>query len=197
MIRRRYRCPGCERVFDYDHHPSISADPLPLQCPYRDCNYTTEEGEAPIAAVVAPHIAKPIRATVDNMHTAMEDGAQFRANMARERFGLSEEEARQLTETNSLDNLREGDTSNIPVNNLVTQAIDANPQAYGWQGGAAQGAALSPQVQSGPFPNAGLRAMQQIRSAHPSMVASSGHQTTAQSSLPALETQQPGYRQRA
>lgn len=194
MTRRRYRCPTCQGIFVYDHHPSIEADPLPdgSACPH--CGFVAES-EYP-AAVVSPHIAKSIRATVDNMHRDMEDGAAFRANMAREKFGLSEEEARQLVETNSLDNLREGDTSAVPVNNLVTQAIDANPQAYGWQGGAAQGAALSPQVQSGPFPNAGARAMAQIRAVHPSMVASTGHMAAAQSSLPALETQAPGYRPR-
>ncbi len=195
MTRKRYRCPSCSGIFVYDHHPSIEADPLPdgAACPH--CHFVAESDYP--AAVVSPHIGKPIRATVDNMHRGMEDGAQFRADMARERFGLSEEEAKQLTETNMLDNLREGDTSAIPVNNLVTQAIEANPQAYGWQGGASQGAALSPQVSSGPFPNAGLRAMNQIRAVHPQMVASSGHMTAAQSSLPALETQAPGYRKRA
>lgn len=195
MIRRRYRCPSCSGIFVYDHHPSIAADPLPdgAACPH--CHFVAES-EYP-AAIVAPHIAKPIRATVDNMHVAMEDGAKFRSDMARERFGLSEEEANALTETNSLDNLREGDISAVPVVNAVTRAIDANPQAYGWQGGAAQGAQLSPQVQSGPYANAGARAMAAIRAVHPQMVASTGHNTSAQSSLPALETQLPGYRKRA
>lgn len=194
MTRKRYRCPSCEGIFVYDHHPSIEADPLPVNAACPHCHFTSDEDYP--AAIVAPHIAKPIRATVDNMHAQMEEGSQFRANMARERFGLSEDEARQLTETNSLDNLREGDTSAIPVNNVVTQAIAANPQAYGWQGGAAQGAALSPQVSSGPFPNAGARAMAAVRAAHQQMVSSTGHQTSATSSLPALETQQPGYRPR-
>lgn len=181
MTRKRYRCPSCEGIFVYDHHPSIEADPLPSNAACPHCHFMSEDDYP--AAIVAPHIAKPIRATVDNMHAQMEEGAQFRANMARERFGLSEEEARQLTETNSLDNLREGDTSNIPVNNVVTQAIAANPQAYGWQGGAAQGAALSPQVASGPFPNAGLRALQQVRSTHSQFVASTGHNAVVSTTL--------------
>ena len=196
MTRKRYRCPSCEGVFVYDHHPSIEADPLPdgAACPH--CGFVAESDYP--AAVVAPHIGKQIASTVDTLHRDMEDGAAFRAQMARERFGLSEEEARQLTETNSLDNLRAGDTSNIPVNNPVTQAIEANPTNFGWSGGAAQAPAYSQAVQSGPFPNAGLRAMQQIRAVHPAMVASSGHKTVAQSSLPALEiTQNPNYRPRA
>lgn len=194
MKRQRYRCPQCNGIFVYDHHPSVEADPLPANAACPHCGFTAEEPYP--AAVVAPHIAKPIRATVDNMHADMEAGAEFRAQLLREKFGLSEEEANQIKETNSLDNLREGDTSAIPVNNVVTQAIDANPQAYGWQGGAAQGAALSPHVQAGPYPNAGARALATLRSVHQSVVASTGHRTAAVSNLPALETQAPGYQPR-
>ena len=182
MIRKRYKCPSCSGIFIYDHHPSIEADPLPddAACPH--CHFVAES-EYP-AAIVAPHIGRQIKTTVDNMHRDMEDGAAFRANVAMERFGLSADEARQLTETNSLDNLREGDTSNIPVNNEVSRAIEANPNAFGWTGGAAQGAALSPSVASGPYPNAGLRALQAVRSVHPQLVASTGHTAVAQTSLP-------------
>lgn len=194
MIRRRYRCPECSGIFVFDHHPSIEADPLPdgAACPH--CHFVPES-EYP-AAVVAPHIGRPIRATVDNLNRDMESGAAFRSQIAQEKLGLSSEDARAMLETNSRDYLREGETSDIPVNNLVTRAIDANPQAYGWQGGNNQGAALSQTVQSGPFPNAGLRAMQQIRNVHPVLVASTGHAAVATSSMPALETQQPGYRPR-
>jgi DNA-directed RNA polymerase subunit RPC12/RpoP len=194
MIRRRYRCPECSGIFVYDHHPSIEADPLPAGATCPHCGFVPES-EYP-AAVVAPHIGKPIRATVDNLNRDMENGAAFRAQVAQEQFGLSPEDARAMTETNSRDYLREGDTSAIPVNNEVTRAIDANPQAYGWSGGNAQGAALSTHVQGGPYPNAGLRTMQQIRNVHPAIVASTGHRAVATSSLPALETQQPGYRTR-
>lgn len=195
MIRRRYRCPECSGIFVYDHHPSVETDPLPdgAACPH--CNFVPES-EYP-AAVVAPHIGRPIRATVDNLNRDMEDGATFRAQIAQEKFGLDAEAARAMTETNSRDYLREGDISAITVNNEVTRAIDANPQAYGWQGGNAQGAQLSGQVQGGPFPNAGLRALQQIRGVHPAMVASTGHMAPVTSSMPANEiTQNPNYRPR-
>jgi len=193
MTRKRYRCLSCSGVFAYDHHPSIEADPLPTDEPCPHCGIIADVD----AAVVAPHIGRPIARTVDNLHRDMEDGEKFRANVAMEKFGLSSEEARVMVATNSLDNLRQGDTSNIPVNNPVSRAIDAQPQTFGFSGGAAQqGMAASPMVQSGAFPNAGLRAMMEVRAAHPGMVASSGHKTAATSSLPALETQQPGYRQR-
>lgn len=194
MTRKRYRCPACDGIFVYDHHPSIETDPLPddAACPH--CQFVAESDYP--AAIVAPHIAKSIGRTVDALHRDMEDGEKFRADMAREKFGLDADEARQLVATNSLDSLREGDTSAMPVNNAVSQAMEAAPQAYGWTGGAAQGAALSPMVQSGPYANAGAKAMQQIRAVHPAMVASSGHKTASTSSLPAIETTQPGYRPR-
>jgi DNA-directed RNA polymerase subunit RPC12/RpoP len=189
MTRKRYRCPSCEGIFVYDHHPSVEADPVGF-CPR--CGFTQDMDPA----LVAPHIGRTIAKTVDNMHRDIEDGEKFRADMARERFGLDADEARAMVATNSLDNMRAGEITAMPVNNAVSQAIAANPNAYGWSGGAAQGMALSPSVQSGPFPNAGLRALQKVRAAHPGFVAASGHKTTATSSLPALETQQPGYRQR-
>ena len=195
MTRKRYRCVSCQGVFEYDHHPSIEADPLPTDEPCPHCG-VLDFGSEP--AVVAPHIAaRSIVKVVDNMHRDIEDGEKFRANVAMERFGLDADEARAMVATNSLDSLRAGDTSAIPVNNQVTQAMAAAPQSYGFSPTAAQqGLAASPQVQSGLFPNAGLRALTQLRAIHPAMVASSGHNTVATSSLPALETQAPGYRPR-
>ena len=81
MTRKRYRCPACEGIFVYDHHPSVEADPVGF-CPR--CGFTQEMD----AALVAPHIGRPIAKTVDNLHRDMEDGEKFRADMAREKFGL-------------------------------------------------------------------------------------------------------------
>lgn len=192
MTRKRYRCTHCSGVFEYDHHPSIEADPLPTDEPCPHCGVSAESEPA----VVAPHIGLRIAKTVDTLHRDMETGEQFRADIMSEKFGLDREEARQLVTTNSLDSLREGDVSAIPVDNQVSRQIAAHPSAFGWQGGAAQGAALSPHVQSGVFPNAGARAMQQLRAIHPHIVAGSGHKGVVTSSLPALETTAPGYRSR-
>lgn len=194
MTSKRYRCPSCGGIFVYDHHPSIEADPLPNDAACPHCGFVSEVDYP--AAVVAPHIGRPIARTVDAMHRDMEDGEKFRANVAMEKFGLDAEEARAMVATNSMDNLRPGDISAMPVNNPVSRAMDASPQAYGFTGGAAQGMALSPAVQSGVYPNAGLRAMNQVRDAHAGFVASTGHRASVTTSLPALETQQPGYRPR-
>jgi hypothetical protein len=94
------------------------------------------------------------------------------------------------------DYLREGDTSQVYTPTVIDQHIAAAPHAFGFQGGAAQGAALSPQVQSGPFPNAGLHALQEVRGVHGAFTSAAGHSGPTTSSLPALETAVPTYRKR-
>ena len=192
MMRRHYRCPECGGVFVYDHHPSMEADPLPddAACPH--CSYRAAEYPR---AVVAPHIGRPIRATVDNLMRDMEDGAEFRANIAREQMGLSEQEAMALKVTDARDNLREGDIAAAPVHNDVTRAMEAQPQNFGFQA-SAQGAAYSGAVQGGPFPNAGLHALNKVREMHPRLVSSTGHGAVVSTSNPDLGTLQPGYRKR-
>lgn len=178
MIRRRYRCPQCSGEFAYDHHPSVEADPVQF-CPR--CGFNQEMDPA----LVAPHIGRPIRATVDKLNRAMEDGSQFRAQIAQEQLGLSAEEARVMTQTNMMDHLREGDTTHVPVDNAVSRVIAAHPQAYGFSGNPAAGAALSPHVQGGPYPNAGLRALQEVREVHPRLVASTGHKAPVSTTVAA------------
>ena len=194
MTRRRYRCPGCSAVLVYDHHPSIEADPLPLDLPCPGCGFVQEAYEQ---ALAMPAIRTTIVAAVDGLHRAMEEGSEHRALVAQEQFGLDASEAAGLRETDSRTGIRQGDTSFVPVNNPVSQAIATQPQSFGFAGTAAQqGMAASPMVQSGAFPNAGLRAMEEVRAGHARLVASTGHKTAATSSVPALETQQPGYRKR-
>ena len=194
MTRKRYLCPACKGVFVYDHHPSIEADPLPdgAACPH--CAFVPESEYPP--AVVSPHIQRSVVHAVDGMHRAMEEGANHRATVAQEVHGLDAVEAGLMRETNSRDHLRPGDTSFAPVVNDITRMMDATPRATGFSGGAAQGMALSSSVQTGAFPNAGLRAMQELRAGHAANVASTGHRAPVTSSVPALETQQPGYRKR-
>lgn len=191
MIRRRYQCPECLYEFNYDHHPTIAADPAPRFC--AKCGLDTEGDYDP--ALVMPHIGRPIKGIVDNQHRAMEDGAEFRAEMARETMGLDQEGANAMKLTNMKDNLREGDTSDMPARNDVTQIMEAAPQGmFGFQ--QAAGLGYSASVSDGQYPNAGARAMQQVRAQHGQRVAASGHAAQVVSSTPGLETQQPGYRKR-
>lgn len=194
MIRRRYQCPSCLHEFPYDHHPSIEADPCPRYC--ARCGFDSQ-GEFD-AALVMPHIGRQIRNIVDDQHRAMEDGAAFRAEMAREQFGLDQDQANAMKMTNMKDGLREGDTSDMPVSNDITRVMDAAPQGmFGFQGAA--GVGYSGAVSEGQYPNAGARAMQVVRAQHgqrAAQVANHHHTATVTSSLPAREVEAPGYRRR-
>jgi hypothetical protein len=182
MIRRRYRCAECHCLFDYDHHPSLEADPLPNFCPNPVCGQSLENVTA---ALVAPHLAtKAIVGSVDATIRGMEEGAEIRAQMAQEMGGLDSSEAAGLRITNQKDNLRAGDSSDIPVVNDVTRSMAIQPQGtVGFQSG---GLGYSSTVGQGPYPNAGLRAMIEAQSRFRPAV-----------DRPALETLQPGYRRRA
>lgn len=181
MIRRRYACPECAKQFVYDHHPSVAADPLPRFCPH--CGFDSQ-GEFE-TALAAPLISTGASKRTDGMLRAGEEGAQFRADIAREKFGLDADAANMLR-----------DTSAAPVNNAVSQHMASLPQ--GSVGFNPQRAAeYATAVSSGPYPNAGARTMQGLRSAHQAFVAGAGHAGPTSSEIPALETVQPGYRKRA
>ena len=181
MIRRRYACPACQHQFTYDHHPSVAADPVPRYCSH--CGFDSQgEFETPPAM---PAIGKGLVQRTDNLLRAGEEGGQFRADIARERFGLDAEGANMLR-----------DVSAAPVNNAVTQAMAALPQGtVGFN--PTNAAAYSAKVSTGMYPNAGARAMQAVRGAHQAFVAGAGHAGPTSSEIPALETVQPGYRKRA
>lgn len=183
MVRRRYSCPECAKQFTYDHHPSIAADPLPRFCPH--CGFdATGEFETPPAA---PAISRGMVQRTDNLMRAGQEGADFRANMAREALGLDAEGAAAIR-----------DISAAPVHNEVTQAMAAAPTGtVGFN--PVNGVGYSAAVSQGLYPNAGARAMQGVRDFHQKFTAGAGHAATATTSsdLPAVETQQPGYRRRA
>lgn len=192
---RTYECPGIPKhpghQFTFLHHPVD--EPPPRYCP--TCGFDSAGDYEP--AVTAPHIQRPIRAIVDNGYRAMEDSSNERAARAQELFGLDKGESDTLKITNLRDNHRVGENSLVPVVNDVSRQMDAvnafNPNVVGFQPG---GSALSPEVQTGPYPNAGARTMQQLRAAH-SKYAAATEGRALMSDTPATETQAPGYRRRA
>jgi hypothetical protein len=196
MIRRRYRCPSCQRVFEYDHHPSVEADPVSA-CPYTGCD-AAAGSMAP--ALVMPHIAKSIGRNTDAYYREMEAGAAFRAQMAQETHGLTTEEASAIKITDMRDNLKEGEIAAPPVS--------ATPGGLGFIDGGPIAAGLQQSVFAGHHVNAGLDAMMKLRQGHALTAASrvaAGTEpgnsrvfanTTMTTELPANETQAPGYRRR-
>ena len=193
MMRKRYRCSDCSRQFDYDHHPSIEADPLPGECPYSDCR----SNAAALPGIVAPHLAmNSIVRAVDDTYRGMEEGSEVRAQMAQEFHGVDASEAANMKITNILDGRREGESSDPQVNNAVSQSMASTP-GVGFQG--ASGLGYSQSVSQGPYPNAGLRAMMDVRARHNQVAArvTGGAGGAFTVDRPAIETQVPGYKRRA
>lgn len=186
---RTYRCSACEGQFDFMHHPAD--EPPPRFCPL--CGFDTE-GEAPTPVLATPHLAGVAGKAGDAVWKAEQQGADFRADYAQHTMGLDKEAADQLRITDMKDNLRAGDTSNIPIVNPVSTFMAANPGLGGFANTDYSG--HSSAVQSGPFPNAGAQAMAFVRGQHASFTAGAGHAGPVMSERPALETQQPGYRPR-
>ena len=190
-----YVCPGKKphpsHQFDHLHHPSVEASPLPRFCP--TCGYDSQ-GKVVQRALTAPHIQKPVKKATDDVYRGMEQGSEFRAQMAQEVGGLDAAEANALKITNMRDNARAGESSEIPVTNAVTQVMAAAPGVTGFQG--ANGLGYSGAVSTGPAPNAGAHAQAALRRQHAAFTAGSGMTGTATSNVPALETTQPGYRVR-
>jgi hypothetical protein len=192
---RLYQCPGAHghppHQFRYLHHPSVEADPLPRYCPH--CGYDSE-GEEVEEALTTPHLGLSIKKTVDDMHRQMEEGAQFRMDLAQEKYGLDSADVAAMKLGDMKDGLRMGDTSDVPVQNDITRVMEAAPPGiFGFQAG---GIGYSGTVAEGPFPNMGARTQKMIREAHVANTADPRHVGAKTSSLPALETTNPGYRMR-
>ena len=200
-VNRTYACPGnpehrspalrAGHQFSYLHHPNPDEDPVPRYCP--KCGLDSE-GEEPDLALATPHIGQPIKGVVDNMHRDMEAGAEFRANIAAEQFGLDTAEANGMKLGDMKDGLRQGDTSDIEVKNDITRTMEAAPPGmFGFQ---SNGIGYSGAVPEGPHPNAGAHAQKAVRAAHARTMGNAGHAGAVTSSLPALETTNPGYKVR-
>lgn len=186
---RTYKCPSCEKTFDFLHHPSD--EPAPRYCP--KCGYDTQGADDLIDGVTAPHIAKSIGKVADATYRGMEESAQHRIEEAARMTGQSESDFNDMKITNLKDNLREGDTAEIaPPPNEVSTMIAQNPNVFGFQGGAPIAgmpgnptpAAMAAAAHQGPHAYAGLQAREMVKRHHGSM---SGTPTTE---TPSLEVQQ-------
>ena len=129
-----YSCPGTDEHpahnFRYCHIPNRESDPLPRFCGV--CGYDSE-AETFIREMSAPHIEKSIRRAGDATFRQMEGQAEERRQMAAEMTGMDASEFNDLKLTDMKDNLREGDTADMPVVNDVSRAIDADTQNYGFR----------------------------------------------------------------
>lgn len=161
----RLRCSECHGAFPW-------AGAWPNHCPLCGYHMGLPEGNE----VTAPAVRHNRTGHTDRVYRDMEAGSEFRAAVAAERLGVpaSEMSALKITDLGP----------ERPVVNDVTRAMAApSPVPLGI---VSDGAQYSGNVQSGPFPNAGINAINRVRGLH------HGPQTEA----PANETFQPGYRRR-
>jgi len=191
-----YGCPACQKEFSHAHHPSVEADPAPRYCPL--CGYDSTLTDY-TETVAMPHIASGRAKGIDDHRRATEEGANFRADIAMEKFGLDPEAAAMLKDTNQRDGLRMGDTSDMPVNNPVSQVMASAPAGtFGFQdrGQGLNYSQMAHNTNNAAERNPGARTQAAVRAIHARNMANSGHVGATTSSMPANETLQPGYRSR-
>ncbi len=194
------KCPHCEEKFRWQFN---AANQWPKHCPSCGGYVGTDRDDDDI---VMPSIRSARMATTDKVYRDIEAGSEQRVHAAAAMAGCDASEMSSLKITN-LNDRRDAEIAAMPLNNSVTQMM-ARPgveKSFGFQ---ANGAMLSPDVMSGPNPNAGTKMRTFVQSCHQEMVAQhcvGVDMTTGRAVLPSTdvvserpgnETLQPGYRRR-
>ena len=150
-----------------------------LQCPecaekfhakrdfFAVCPKCGHEAEIPGENVIsAPFIKNPasISTVTDKVYRDMEKASEHRMHAAAEMAGVSASEMSDLKITNMRDNVQMGESAAMPVNNAVTQQMDAIA-ARGGQVGFSNGADYAAATRTGPYPRAGAAALGAIQRA--------------------------------
>lgn len=178
-LHRNYRCPYCQSYFWVTLQGRN--DPPPDDCPI--CRNTGTAPELPPKQFTAgaPALLKGAAKNVDTMYRQMEEGAQFRADMAQEKFGLDSESANELKLTDMRDDARAGETSVKPLTadqaaimanaDLISRSVATAPQNPLVAGGVPSVGAAHPvqytsSVGAGPHPYAGAKALTNLREVH-------------------------------
>jgi hypothetical protein len=176
-----YECPSCVGRFEEYHHAATEAPP-------RFCKLCGFDNLTVPDELAMPHLGRPVAKSVDSLHRAMEEGAEWRSQKIQEDFGATPAEANGLKMTNMRDGMREGDVAAVPVDNAVSQQMVM--QGGLAPVGAQPGLEYSRSVPTGFVPNAGVRAVQGLRGLH----GSQEHGLLTET--PALEVTSPMYRPR-
>jgi hypothetical protein len=204
MARFQIRCPGCRKAFPWD--PAID---LPERCPLKGCGYVSKKREPEVdedgvIVIAAPFLRSPVMKANDGVYRELERSSEVRAQMAADMAGVPVSEMSHLKVTNIRDNTRAGEVAAMPIVNDVTRQMDYIKQRGGNVGFGADANQFGPNIMSGAIelngrplvnglePSAGARMRKMLHQHHEKISHGS-----ATSDMPALETQQPGYRHRA
>lgn len=148
-MKYKLQCEFCHEVFT--HIGSSFPDECPLCHAYVGLDGKPE--------VTLPFLSSSANKSPDKMYRAMEEGAQYRIDMAAEATGLPASDFAHMKQTNMRDNLREGDVTHIntaPSNMQATFSGTSTPEQAAYAAG----------VRSGPFPNQGAAQIPKIQQLH-------------------------------
>ena len=183
MMAYSLRCPVCRVKMPWD--PTAG---FPEFCPNISCESRIAH-DRDDDDVVMPFYRSAATKATDGIFERMVAGSEKRAEIAAQMAGVPVSEMSDLKITDLRPTTHAGDVAAVPVNNPVSQFMDANPQAAGFRGN--NGLAYSGAVAQGFQPNRGAQMRSVIQSEHGSKYAPG-----AVSERPANETMQPGYRRR-
>lgn len=192
----KLRCPlpECRKTFQW-----AADEPWPEDCPM--CGAFIGMSEEQKGRVAAPFLALKggqYAKAVDQVYRDAERSSEARIEQAVAMTpGATKDDFSALKVTNYSTNMVEGESavklqpSQEFQRNAATLQQAGVPIQNGGMNLTGQHQMFSSQVRTGPEPNAGVRALDRLRSAHRGNV--DPRMNTPVSSLPALETQQPGY----
>lgn len=151
------KCPECRKTFRYD-----PKDAHPRFCPLCKADIGGDEGDDLVISIPAFLSAKS-KAT-DQVYRDIERSSENNARAAAELAGCDVSEMANMKVTNIRDARKPGQVAAVPVVNAVSQHMDAMERAGMPVGfGVPNAAELASSVKSGPYPNAGAKAMAAIQ----------------------------------
>ncbi len=178
----RYRCPDCRGLFPMPGGAILDSCPL--------CGYDTSVPERD--EIQLPAFLSPRAKNEDTLYRQVEAGSEERVRLAAEAAGCDASDMAGLKITN-MQTGKGAEPLTLPANPVSQRMAEMEARGLPTGFGAnAQGAAASPMVQSGPYPNAGAHFQSALREHHGKVT-----NYTAVGDNPAVEVMQPGYRRRA
>jgi hypothetical protein len=162
LRQQAYRCPDCGGAFRYFHHPDD--EPPPNFCPLCGSNMSDQPEFAFMPA--APHLAKTIGKTADNVYRQTEAASLAHIEAAAEMTGGDKSDFSAMKVTNMADYLRPGDIAAKMANNEVAKHMTATGQGGFSPALGMTGAQYASATKEGLFPHTGEIMRQDITSAH-------------------------------